>query len=367
MPAPISSASPNGLPARRRAPWRASRAPAPGRSRRSRSPTWRRTRRPRVVVAGVRVLDLLRRSPSGRRASARDSRCSSPHQSLRSAPWKRRHRAAEPARRGAAAGADRRADAPRRAGGELLVPPPPGRLRVDRRAGRAAARSPTSPAARATAPTCSPQRAAEVVGVDANPEAHEHARLRYRRPNLRFERDLVERFRRAMRRDRLPADDRARRGARRPARPLRRDGAGRLRLDPEPAHAGAARAPRSPTTRGTCASTRPAEYRELLEPRFCADRALGVFHARKLRAARARACGRAGTAFTRLCGSPKPFYDRFVPAISASDFELRCASPSATSTERSTSSRSATREPGGAIRHRPRRPRTRSGGGGGHW
>jgi len=38
------------------------------------------------------------------------------------------------------------------------------------------------------------ERAAEVVGVDANPEAHEHARLRYRRPNLRFERTLVERF-----------------------------------------------------------------------------------------------------------------------------------------------------------------------------
>jgi 2-polyprenyl-3-methyl-5-hydroxy-6-metoxy-1,4-benzoquinol methylase len=38
------------------------------------------------------------------------------------------------------------------------------------------------------------QRAATVVAVDANPEAHEHARLRYRRPNLRFERDLVDRF-----------------------------------------------------------------------------------------------------------------------------------------------------------------------------
>src|ERR1700755_3349663 len=36
--------------------------------------------------------------------------------------------------------------------------------------------------------------AAAVVGVDANPEAHEHARLRYTRPNLRFERDLVESF-----------------------------------------------------------------------------------------------------------------------------------------------------------------------------
>ncbi len=36
--------------------------------------------------------------------------------------------------------------------------------------------------------------AAGVVGVDANPEAHEHARLRYRRANLRFARDLVETF-----------------------------------------------------------------------------------------------------------------------------------------------------------------------------
>src|SRR3954470_14382911 len=36
--------------------------------------------------------------------------------------------------------------------------------------------------------------AASVVGVDANPEAHEHARPRYARPNLRFERDLVEHF-----------------------------------------------------------------------------------------------------------------------------------------------------------------------------
>src|ERR1700742_3835025 len=36
--------------------------------------------------------------------------------------------------------------------------------------------------------------AASVVGVDANPEAHEHARLRYVRPNLRFERDAVEHF-----------------------------------------------------------------------------------------------------------------------------------------------------------------------------
>jgi SAM-dependent methyltransferase len=33
-----------------------------------------------------------------------------------------------------------------------------------------------------------------VVGVDANPEAHEHSRLRYVRPNLSFARDLVETY-----------------------------------------------------------------------------------------------------------------------------------------------------------------------------
>src|SRR5919204_2164607 len=38
------------------------------------------------------------------------------------------------------------------------------------------------------------RRAASVVGVDANPDAYEHARLRYARANLRFERDLVDRF-----------------------------------------------------------------------------------------------------------------------------------------------------------------------------
>ena len=38
------------------------------------------------------------------------------------------------------------------------------------------------------------RKAASVVGVDANPEAHEHARLRYAHGNLRFARDLVETF-----------------------------------------------------------------------------------------------------------------------------------------------------------------------------
>ena len=38
------------------------------------------------------------------------------------------------------------------------------------------------------------RRALQVTGVDANPEAHEHARLKYTRPGVRFVRDLVESY-----------------------------------------------------------------------------------------------------------------------------------------------------------------------------
>src|SRR5918997_3263265 len=38
------------------------------------------------------------------------------------------------------------------------------------------------------------RRAARVTGVDANPEAFEHARLKYTRPGVRFVRDLVESY-----------------------------------------------------------------------------------------------------------------------------------------------------------------------------
>src|ERR671919_291939 len=36
------------------------------------------------------------------------------------------------------------------------------------------------------------RRARRVIGVDANPEAHEHARLKYTRPGVCFVRELVE-------------------------------------------------------------------------------------------------------------------------------------------------------------------------------
>ena len=57
--------------------------------------------------------------------------------------------------------------------------------------------------------------AAEVVGVDANPEAHEHAAAALpARRTCASSAALVEEFAEPVRRDRLPADDRARRRAR---------------------------------------------------------------------------------------------------------------------------------------------------------
>ena len=86
------------------------------------------------------------------------------------------------------------------------------------------------------------------------------------------------------------------------------------------------------------------EYRvdEYREP--CASAAstsvelLGLFHARKLRAVRSLALRLwLGLVSTPRIGLTKPFYDRFTPAISASDFTLlRRPARSA----RSTSSRS---------------------------
>src|SRR5829696_6222215 len=38
------------------------------------------------------------------------------------------------------------------------------------------------------------RRARRVTGVDANPDAHEHARLKYSRPGVRFVRDVVEKY-----------------------------------------------------------------------------------------------------------------------------------------------------------------------------
>jgi SAM-dependent methyltransferase len=162
--------------------------------------------------------------------------------------------------------------------------------------------------------------AREVVGVDANPEAHEHASARYVRGNLRFERALVESFEGP------------------------RDAIVFLQTiehiqDPGALLEGfAAAAPVSYVSTpnrlmlappGAEKSDNPwhlreytlAEYRELLEPHFAFIEIQGLFHARKLRVHELAL--RAG--WDRIHPAlriTKPFYDRFVPSIAASDFRL---------------------------------------------
>jgi SAM-dependent methyltransferase len=163
--------------------------------------------------------------------------------------------------------------------------------------------------------------AAEVVGVDANPETHEHARLRYRRQNLRFERGLVEGFEgscdaivflQTIEHIRDPAE--LLRGFAAAAPVAYVSTPNRLTLAPP----------------GAEKSDNPwhlreytlAEYRELLEPCFAEVEILGVFHARKLRVHELAL--RAGwDRVHQTLRLTKPFYDRFTPAIAASDFTLR--------------------------------------------
>ncbi len=168
------------------------------------------------------------------------------------------------------------------------------------------------------------ESAATVVGVDANPEAHEHARLRYVRSNLRFERDLVESF----------------------VEPC--DAVVFLQTiehveDPGvilehfksligPGGVAYISTPNLLTLapRGAVKSDNPwhvKEYREeefrgLCEAHFPRVELLGLFHAGKLRAHQI-AIDLGWDAVHRRLGLTRHFYDRFTPAIATSDFALR--------------------------------------------
>ena len=163
--------------------------------------------------------------------------------------------------------------------------------------------------------------AADVIGVDANPEAHEHARLRYPLPNLRFERGLVEEF--SEPRDAIVFLQTIEH-IHEPERLLKGIGAAaplayistpnRLTLAPE----GAEKSDNPWHLREYTA----AEYRALLEPCFSEVRLFGLFHARKLRLHQL-ALDLGWDRVHKTLRISKPFYDRFTPAISASDFALR--------------------------------------------
>jgi SAM-dependent methyltransferase len=162
--------------------------------------------------------------------------------------------------------------------------------------------------------------AAEVVGVDANPEACEHAHARYRRLNLSFERGLVELFEgscdaivflQTIEHIRDPGMLLERFARLAPVAYITTPN--RLTLAPE----------------GTAKSDNPwhvreytaEEYRALLEPHFATVEILGVFHARMLRAHEIALRLGWDRVHPRVRVT-RPFYDRFVPAISSADFRL---------------------------------------------
>jgi SAM-dependent methyltransferase len=169
------------------------------------------------------------------------------------------------------------------------------------------------------------RRAARVVGVDANPEAHDHARAKYTRPGLTFARDLVETwgepvdavvFLQTIEHVRNPGEV-----LEHFKRILRPGGVAFvstpnvLTLAPEGAEKSG--------NPWHVKEYRPEEYRALCEAHFERVDLMGLFHARKLWLHELAIRRAAWDDVHPRLGITKPFYDWFVPAISAGDFALR--------------------------------------------
>jgi SAM-dependent methyltransferase len=165
-----------------------------------------------------------------------------------------------------------------------------------------------------------------VVGVDANPEAFEHARLRYRAPNLRFERALVESFEEQA--DAVvflqTIEHLQDAGATLDHFRSLIGSAGTVFLStPNVLTLAPKGAPRSDNP-WHVHEYRQQEFRELCESHFSSVELYGLFHARKLRVHELAL--RAGwDRVHKALGVTKRFYDWFTPAIDASDFCLRGA------------------------------------------
>ncbi len=168
------------------------------------------------------------------------------------------------------------------------------------------------------------RRAARVTGVDANPEAHEHARLKYTRPGVRFERDLVERFSEPC--DALVflqtiehVEDPVAilehfRSMLRPGGTAYVSTPNLLTLAPEGAEKSG--------NPWHVKEYRAEEFRALCESVFDRVDLYGLFHARKLRLHEQAIAAGWDDLHPKL-GITKRFYDWFTPAIAAGDFALR--------------------------------------------
>jgi 2-polyprenyl-3-methyl-5-hydroxy-6-metoxy-1,4-benzoquinol methylase len=163
-----------------------------------------------------------------------------------------------------------------------------------------------------------------VTGVDANPDAHEHARLKYTRPGVRFVRDLVESwsepcdavvFLQTIEHVQDPAAVLAH------FRDMLRPGGAAFVSTPNLltlAPPGAAKSDNPWHVR----EYRAEEFRRLCAGVFGQVELLGLFHARVLRAHELALQAGWDRVHTAL-GITQTFYDRFTPTISARDFALR--------------------------------------------
>ena len=168
--------------------------------------------------------------------------------------------------------------------------------------------------------------AASVVGVDGNPDAFEHARLRYSRPRVSFERGLVETYGAPGQFDDVAflqtiehVQDPER--VLRHFRSLLRPGGVAYVSTPNLltlAPPGAAKSGNPWHLR----EYRAAEFEALCRSVFTDVEVLGLFHARKLRV-HAMALSLGWDRVHAALRLTKPFYDWFTPAISTRDFALR--------------------------------------------
>jgi 2-polyprenyl-3-methyl-5-hydroxy-6-metoxy-1,4-benzoquinol methylase len=174
-------------------------------------------------------------------------------------------------------------------------------------------------------------QAAEVVGVDANPEAHEHARLRYSSPTVRFARDLVETFAEPAdavvflqtiehvqnpdeileRFKALTADSAA------PAVYVSTPNV--LTLAPEGAEKSG--------NPWHVKEYRPEEFHALCAAHFSSVEVYGLFHARKLAVHEFAIKNLRWDDVHKGLHLTKPFYNWFTPAISVADFTLTADRP----------------------------------------
>lgn len=169
--------------------------------------------------------------------------------------------------------------------------------------------------------------AEHVTGVDANPEAYEHARAKYGSQKIEIVRDLIESYRPSTKVDAVTFLQTIEH-VQEPATVLRHFASllaaggtvfvstpNLLTLAPEGAE--------KSDNPWHVKEYRPVEFRELCDEVFQDVTIYGVFHARKLRLHELAIRHARWDNVHRGLGISKLFYDRFTPAISERDFVLK--------------------------------------------